>query len=60
MQCMELISETCNMALENIVTGATHFELTKTDIGGPRYTFFGNNMHFFETVLGKLQESEKG
>ena len=35
-QFMESVSETCNMALENTVTGSTHFELAKTDVGGPR------------------------
>ena len=34
---MEFDSETCYMALDNVVTGATHFELAKTDVGGPRY-----------------------
>ena len=31
------ISETCNMASEKLVPGATHFELSKTDAGGPKY-----------------------
>ena len=43
MQFMESISETCNMALENIVTGATHFELAKADARGPGYVFVAKN-----------------
>ena len=41
---MDSDSETCNMALENIFRGATHFKLVKTDVGGPRSAFFGKNM----------------
>ena len=33
---LESESETCNVALNNIVAGATHFELAKTNVGGPR------------------------
>ena len=29
------------MALENIVTGVTHFELAETDVGGPIYSHLG-------------------
>ena len=35
-------SETCNMALKNTVTGATHFELAKTDVSGPTYSHLGH------------------
>ena len=40
---MDYDSETCNMALENIVRGATHFKLAKTDVRGPKLAFFGKN-----------------
>ena len=40
---MDSDSETCNMTLENIFRGATHFKLVKTDVGGPRSAFFGKN-----------------
>ena len=35
-QFMNSDSETRNMALENTVTGGTHFKLAKTDVDGPR------------------------
>ena len=35
-QFMESDPETFNMAFNNIVTGATRFELAKTYTGGPR------------------------
>ena len=31
------------MALDNVVTIATHFELAKTDVGGPSFAFLGKN-----------------
>ena len=54
MQFMESSSEVCSMDLENIVTGSTHFELAKTDVGGPRCTFFGHGMIFLKKAVGKL------
>ena len=59
MQFMESNSETCNMALENIVTGAKHFELSKTDVGEPRYAFFCKQPRFFFKAAGKA-DGRKG
>ena len=39
---LESDSETYDMSLVNIVTGATHFELAKTDVGGPIYSHLGH------------------
>ena len=39
---MESDSETYDMALDNKVTGATHFELAKTDVGGPIFSHLGH------------------
>ena len=56
---MESNAETCNMTLENMVTGATHLELSKTDVGGARYAFFGHDVHLFVKSSGKAVGGKK-
>ena len=53
---MEFNSETCNMASEKVVPGATHFELSKTDAGGPRYEI----CTFVQIAVLKLSGVGKG
>ena len=43
------------MALENIVRGATHFKLAKTDVGGPISAFFGKNRPINSLKTAKRQ-----
>ena len=53
---MEFNSATCSMASEKIVTGAKHFELSKTDAGGPRYEI----CTFVQIAVLKLSDVGKG
>ena len=48
------------MALENIVTGVTHFELAETDVERARYAFFCHDVNLIEKRSIKAAQGRKG